>query len=197
MIFNSLRRVVSSITLITFAIVGNKALHYKHFQVYNHGVRFQITSLAYSDGRLVCGDFCYFVSVTIKNNGWVVFCLKKEAGLLWGWVLKGVVGKRGGAIFRVTMVYIYFFYRYLVAVFGSQNVYWLFPFISDTGTEPPESCIFGQMLNLGAVFSKLKTSLSIIYITLNTSIWWFSVFVIGCSFIVSLANYTAVPDSVN
>lgn len=69
-----------------------------------------------------------------------------------GGCFKAWLTKVGGAIFRVTVVC--FSYRYLVAVFGSQNVYYLFPFVSDTGTEPPESCIFGQMLNLGAVFSK-------------------------------------------
>ncbi|KAF5308661.1 hypothetical protein FQR65_LT06122 [Abscondita terminalis] len=31
------------------------------------------------------------------------------------------------------------------------HVYPIFPFISETGTTPPESCIFSQMLNIGAV----------------------------------------------
>ena len=31
----------------------------------------------------------------------------------------------------------------------------LWPYISDTGTTPPESCIFGQLLNLGAALLTL------------------------------------------
>ncbi|XP_063912352.1 DNA damage-regulated autophagy modulator protein 2-like [Zophobas morio] len=38
---------------------------------------------------------------------------------------------------------------YLVAIFD-QHVHPLFPYISDTGALPPESCIFGQMLNIAA-----------------------------------------------
>lgn len=32
-----------------------------------------------------------------------------------------------------------------------QQIFFYFPFISDTGSTPPASCIFGQMLNIGAL----------------------------------------------
>merc|ERR1711874_540421 len=35
------------------------------------------------------------------------------------------------------------------AYLGHSDLVW--PYISDTGTNPPESCIFGQLLNIGAV----------------------------------------------
>ncbi|XP_071809116.1 DNA damage-regulated autophagy modulator protein 2-like isoform X1 [Asterias amurensis] len=41
---------------------------------------------------------------------------------------------------------------YCIAV-GLGHVSPGFPYISDTGTEPPESCIFGQLLNLAALFA--------------------------------------------
>lgn len=34
-------------------------------------------------------------------------------------------------------------------------------FFSDTGTLPPESCVFGQLLNIGAVVGKLLYNRSI------------------------------------
>ncbi|KAM3727407.1 DNA damage-regulated autophagy modulator protein [Dirofilaria immitis] len=41
--------------------------------------------------------------------------------------------------------------KYCIAVSkGHVTVFW--PYISDSGTLPPESCIFGQLLNLAAVF---------------------------------------------
>ncbi|KAK9873477.1 hypothetical protein WA026_022710 [Henosepilachna vigintioctopunctata] len=43
-----------------------------------------------------------------------------------------------------------FLITYTIAV-CDNHVSPLFPFISDTGTFSPESCIFGQMLNLGAM----------------------------------------------
>ncbi|KAK5650439.1 hypothetical protein RI129_001468 [Pyrocoelia pectoralis] len=39
---------------------------------------------------------------------------------------------------------------YFISVFH-EHVYPIFPYISETGSKPPESCIFGQMLNIGAV----------------------------------------------
>lgn len=44
-----------------------------------------------------------------------------------------------------------FIITYLIAV-SNGHVASLFPYISDTGTLPPESCIFAQLLNLGALF---------------------------------------------
>ncbi|CAG2217616.1 DNA damage-regulated autophagy modulator protein 2-like isoform X1 [Mytilus edulis] len=41
---------------------------------------------------------------------------------------------------------------YILAV-TSGHVEPAFPYISDTGTKPPESCVFGQMLNIGAVLA--------------------------------------------
>lgn len=35
-------------------------------------------------------------------------------------------------------------------------------FFSDTGTLPPESCVFGQLLNIGAVFGILLIDLFIV-----------------------------------
>ncbi|XP_052797647.1 DNA damage-regulated autophagy modulator protein 1-like isoform X2 [Mya arenaria] len=42
------------------------------------------------------------------------------------------------------------FITYSIAV-GNGNVEPGFPYISDTGTIPPESCVFGQLMNIGAV----------------------------------------------
>jgi hypothetical protein len=36
----------------------------------------------------------------------------------------------------------------------NEHVWPAFPYISDTGALPPESCIFGQALNIGAFLSK-------------------------------------------
>ncbi|XP_052065839.1 DNA damage-regulated autophagy modulator protein 1-like isoform X2 [Mytilus californianus] len=41
---------------------------------------------------------------------------------------------------------------YILAV-TSGHVEPAFPYISDTGTKPPESCVFGQLLNIGAVLA--------------------------------------------
>ncbi|KAB0802217.1 hypothetical protein PPYR_04403 [Photinus pyralis] len=40
--------------------------------------------------------------------------------------------------------------RYLISVYH-EHVYPILPYISETGSSPPESCIFGQMVNFGAV----------------------------------------------
>ncbi|KAF5282994.1 hypothetical protein FQA39_LY04865 [Lamprigera yunnana] len=40
-------------------------------------------------------------------------------------------------------------YKYLVAV-SNKHVYFMFPYISDTGAMPPESCIMAQGFNIGA-----------------------------------------------
>ncbi|XP_070553064.1 DNA damage-regulated autophagy modulator protein 1-like [Ptychodera flava] len=42
-----------------------------------------------------------------------------------------------------------FITSYVIAVIKG-DVFAVFPYISDTGTKPPESCIFGQFLNLSA-----------------------------------------------
>ncbi|WAR01319.1 T15BA-like protein [Mya arenaria] len=43
-----------------------------------------------------------------------------------------------------------FIITYSIAV-ANGNVAAGFPYISDTGTTPPESCVFGQLMNIGAV----------------------------------------------
>ncbi|XP_060577473.1 DNA damage-regulated autophagy modulator protein 1-like [Ruditapes philippinarum] len=43
-----------------------------------------------------------------------------------------------------------FIITYSIAV-GNDHVKPGFPYISDTGTKPPESCVFGQLVNMGAV----------------------------------------------
>ncbi|KAK2189395.1 hypothetical protein NP493_107g00017 [Ridgeia piscesae] len=45
-----------------------------------------------------------------------------------------------------------FLLTYAIAVW-LQHVEADFPYISDTGTQPPESCIFGQLLNIAAVIA--------------------------------------------
>ncbi|XP_052697016.1 uncharacterized protein LOC128175432 [Crassostrea angulata] len=40
--------------------------------------------------------------------------------------------------------------RYIIAV-SDHDVYPFFPYVSDTGTLPPESCVFGQFLNIAAL----------------------------------------------
>ncbi|KAJ3628553.1 hypothetical protein MTP99_015852 [Tenebrio molitor] len=54
-------------------------------------------------------------------------------------------------IFTALWLLCTFIISYLVAVFNN-HVYEFFPYISDTGAYPPESCIFGEMLNIAAVF---------------------------------------------
>lgn len=49
-------------------------------------------------------------------------------------------------------------YRYVTAV-NLGDVLPIFPYISDTGTFSPESCVFGQMLNTGAVLSEYRVFL--------------------------------------
>ncbi|KAK5650441.1 hypothetical protein RI129_001470 [Pyrocoelia pectoralis] len=39
---------------------------------------------------------------------------------------------------------------------GKKHAYKIFPYISDTGTYPPESCIFGQLINLGTLLMLLN-----------------------------------------
>ncbi|XP_048727148.2 uncharacterized protein LOC125645592 [Ostrea edulis] len=55
-------------------------------------------------------------------------------------------------IFIVIYVPVSFFITYGIAV-GNGHVNPGFPYISDTGTLPPESCVFGQLLNIGAVIA--------------------------------------------
>jgi DNA damage-regulated autophagy modulator protein 2 len=54
----------------------------------------------------------------------------------------------------ILLLPIAFISTYLVAVFFS-HVEPGFPYISDTGTLPPESCIFGQFLAIGSFISNL------------------------------------------
>ncbi|XP_062583347.1 uncharacterized protein LOC134245103 [Saccostrea cucullata] len=55
-------------------------------------------------------------------------------------------------VFVVIYVPASFFITYGIAV-GNGHVEPGFPYISDTGTKEPESCVFGQLLNIGAVFA--------------------------------------------
>lgn len=53
-------------------------------------------------------------------------------------------------VFIVIYVPVSFFITYGIAVYNG-NVKPDFPYISDTGATPPESCVFGQLLNIAAV----------------------------------------------
>nr|XP_056719873.1 modulator of macroautophagy TMEM150B [Euleptes europaea] len=62
---------------------------------------------------------------------------------MWVWALLPVVLAIGGSIG--------FWVVYAMAVAnGSVNITEAFPYISTCGAYPPQSCIFGQVLNLGA-----------------------------------------------
>lgn len=58
--------------------------------------------------------------------------------------------------FKLNMLFMNF--RYSMAV-AKKHTYYLFPYISDTGTYSPESCIFSQMINLGCILSKFSLHL--------------------------------------
>jgi len=51
-----------------------------------------------------------------------------------------------------------FLVSYILAV-ANNHVDAFLPYISDTGTLPPESCVFGQLLNLSAIFLVLSAYL--------------------------------------
>lgn len=51
------------------------------------------------------------------------------------------------------------FVSYGISIHNNHTDKWL-PFISDTGNLSPESCIFGQLLNLSALF-RASVSLSL------------------------------------
>lgn len=46
------------------------------------------------------------------------------------------------------------YFRFYLAYFKYEHVTYFLPYISDTGTYPPESCIFGQGLNLASILGK-------------------------------------------
>lgn len=52
-------------------------------------------------------------------------------------------------VFLVITSFATFIVSYIIAILR-KDVFPLFPYISDTGTHPPESCIFGQFLNISA-----------------------------------------------
>ncbi|XP_052697001.1 DNA damage-regulated autophagy modulator protein 2-like [Crassostrea angulata] len=64
-------------------------------------------------------------------------------------------------LFIVIYVPVSFCITYIIAV-ANKHVEPGFPYISDTGTLPPESCVFGQLLNIGAVVGKLLIDLYIV-----------------------------------
>ena len=56
-------------------------------------------------------------------------------------------------IFFIIWTYLTFTISYMVAVFRG-DIDPAFPYISDTGARRPESSVFGQMLNISAVFGR-------------------------------------------
>lgn len=55
-------------------------------------------------------------------------------------------------VFLVLVSVATFFVTYIIAI-SKNDVSPYFPYISDTGTKPPESCIFGQFLNVAAALA--------------------------------------------
>ncbi|XP_060069053.1 DNA damage-regulated autophagy modulator protein 2-like [Ylistrum balloti] len=65
-----------------------------------------------------------------------------------------ILGDRLHVVTIITAIYVpvSFIITYTIAV-SNGHVEAGFPYISDTGTLPPESCIFGQLLNFGALIA--------------------------------------------
>ncbi|XP_021339669.1 DNA damage-regulated autophagy modulator protein 2-like isoform X1 [Mizuhopecten yessoensis] len=65
-----------------------------------------------------------------------------------------ILGDKLHVVTVITAVYVpvSFLITYAIAV-SNGHVEAGFPYISDTGTLPPESCIFGQLLNIGALLA--------------------------------------------
>ncbi|XP_069132647.1 DNA damage-regulated autophagy modulator protein 2-like isoform X2 [Argopecten irradians] len=65
-----------------------------------------------------------------------------------------ILGDRLHVVTVITAIYVpvSFIITYSIAV-ANDHVEAGFPYISDTGTLPPESCIFGQLLNFGALIA--------------------------------------------
>lgn len=60
-------------------------------------------------------------------------------------------------------------YRFIISTSKDHVSLWL-PYVSDTGTLYPESCIFGQLFNIGALLRKSKPSKHVnVYFMLNFS----------------------------
>lgn len=57
--------------------------------------------------------------------------------------------------------------RYTIAVLN-EHVDPAFPYISDTGSYSPESCIFGQLVNIAAFISEYK-SYDVVYTKIQES----------------------------
>lgn len=57
------------------------------------------------------------------------------------------------AILKVNNLAIFIFLRYIAAVLQG-HVEPEFPYISDDATYSPESCVFGQLINMGSVLCK-------------------------------------------
>ena len=55
-------------------------------------------------------------------------------------------------ILMVLSMVLSIFVGYAISV-GNNDVEALFPYISDTGTKPPGSCVFGLLLNIGGMFA--------------------------------------------
>ncbi|KAM8927210.1 modulator of macroautophagy TMEM150B [Pelodytes ibericus] len=63
---------------------------------------------------------------------------------MWAWTLLPIILTIWASV-GIWIVYI------MAVVNGSVNITEQFPFISTCGTYPPQSCIFGQVLNVGAM----------------------------------------------
>jgi len=72
-------------------------------------------------------------------------------------------------VFLVIWTYLTFTISYIIAV-SRGDVDAGFPYISDTGARRPESCIFGQMLNISAVAGERNCLAKYISISFNISI---------------------------
>ncbi|XP_008116691.1 modulator of macroautophagy TMEM150B isoform X1 [Anolis carolinensis] len=71
------------------------------------------------------------------------FTLFRSPGTMWLWVLLPVLLAAGGIIgFWVVFA--------MAVANGSVNITEAFPYISTCGAYPPQSCLFGQVLNLGS-----------------------------------------------
>ncbi|CAM2110144.1 unnamed protein product [Caretta caretta] len=66
-----------------------------------------------------------------------------QVSAMWGWALLPILLAICGTVG--------FWVVYAMSVAnGSVNVTVMFPYISTCGSDPPQSCIFGQVLNMGA-----------------------------------------------
>ncbi|KAH0626499.1 hypothetical protein JD844_001516 [Phrynosoma platyrhinos] len=73
----------------------------------------------------------------------IFFTLFRSPATMWVWALLPVLLAAGGIVgFWVVFA--------MAVANGSVNITEAFPYISTCGAHPPQSCLFGQVLNLGA-----------------------------------------------